>query len=1045
MKKLLLSIVCAFTLFALSAQVISENFSDYTTGGKIAQQAQAMGRDYWTTWDNNPGGNMDGIVAEMPTGNKCLRAIVHSASLFDDNVLRLGTKNGSVWEPRTTGKWELTFKIYIPAGKDGYFNIKSVFPSGDSPTWAMQIYMGTDESQQQGQPGPSTPGVGKIYGGSETGVSFNFAHDTWVPIKIYINLDDDIAEFYVNGNMVHTYTYSLGSFGQSNHRYIAAFNIFPPNTAATSLFYVDDIVFAAASGPEILYATGFDDKPSGSYVAQSYPDWWTTWDNKPGTAEDALITNEQSQSPNNSAKCAWGTDLVFKAGDKTTGLYTIDFDMYIPAGGRAFFNLLHVFAGGGSEWAVGVYFNTTAPMPVGSNIQQNGQLTPFTFPYATWFPVHFDVDLDNNLAKVKINNVELLTWEFSLKESGGQGLRQLGAVDFYPPQSGSLYYIDNFVYAKAGTESYVELNVTPDEIFEQVNQGSSTSITKPITITNSGNSMGDYTSWIEFDFAPTQGTNNYSMTYSGEDEMGAIGYNNGPHTVEVAAKYPLSSYCDKVGTYINKVSYLLPTQHSPLDGKLTARVYGGGTFNKPGKILAEATKSSGLVNGDWNDITFSTPVLLDGQDIWVAFEFKQAVGGYLMTYSGDPWSEIPDPTNENSNWERLNGGSWSQLFEVQGNPIGPWMIKVFTQGKTVPGCWLSLSGKTYGNIPGGNNVTFNAILNPTGLNYGYYPATIKILTNDEVNGPLFEIPTSLVVMPTSPAPIMAVKPTSIKEETPEVGITITVPVTVKNYGNANGTYSASVDAAVKWISLSGNISGTVAGGNEDVFNVLLNTTDLDEGNYATNISVTTNDVNNPTIVIPCKLTIDFNLPKPILSIDTELIEQYTETQETITVPIKITNSGTAAGTYNAVVVNESDWLILSNAQGSVAAEGNTTFNALFNSESLSGFYVDTIRITTNDKDNPLFEIPCTFLVIVGIDEHTIKTLVFPNPADNNVTVKSNYNINTIQIVNFVGQTVFSTSVNKEQTNINTSSLNSGIYFIRVNTEVGSQNVKLIIK
>jgi hypothetical protein len=68
MKKVLLLMVCALMGFALYAQV-SENFSDYTVGGKIAQQAQTMGRDYWTTWSGAVGGNEDGVVAEV-AGNK---------------------------------------------------------------------------------------------------------------------------------------------------------------------------------------------------------------------------------------------------------------------------------------------------------------------------------------------------------------------------------------------------------------------------------------------------------------------------------------------------------------------------------------------------------------------------------------------------------------------------------------------------------------------------------------------------------------------------------------------------------------------------------------------------------------------------------------------------------------------------------------------------------------------------------------------------------------------------------------------------------------
>jgi len=440
--------------------------------------------------------------------------------------------------------------------------------------------------------------------------------------------------------------------------------------------------------------------------------------------------------------------------------------------------------------------------------------------------------------------------------------------------------------------------------------------------------MGDYAGWIEFDFEPTPGTNDYPLTYSGDNNTNAIGYQNGPHTVEVAAKYPLSFYCGKVGTYINKVSYFM--YQNSVDSKLTARVYGGGTYNKPGVILAEKTINNPNIEA-WNDFTLDTPILLDGQDIWVAFEFQQPVGGFLMSTSD---SEAV----ENSTWERLNGGSWSQLLTV-GNPPQPidgsWMIKAFTQGTVEPGCWMSLAGDAYGNLPKGTSKTFNATFNATGLAEGTYKANIKVKTNDpDPERELFTIPCIITVVNSS---AMSVNPPEIDEIVTKYE-TITVKVTITNSGNISGTYEVK-DATVEWLTLTGSTAGTLQPNASGIFDVVLDAEELANGDYETSIEISVTDLANDKIIIPCILRVDR----------------------------------------------------------------------------------------------------------VGIDEHTIKTLVFPNPATNEVTVKSTQNINTIQIINFVGQTVYSTNVNKDQITINTSNLSAGIYFIRVNTEVGSQNIKLIIK
>jgi hypothetical protein len=41
--------------------------------------------------------------------------------------------------------------------------------------------------------------------------------------------------------------------------------------------------------------------------------------------------------------------------------------------------------------------------------------------------------------------------------------------------------------------------------------------------------------------------------------------------------------------------------------------------------------------------------------------------------------------------------------------------------------------------------------------------------------------------------------------------------------------------------------------------------------------------------------------------------------------------------------------------------------------------------------------------------------------------------------------VYNAPVNGEKTTINTANFGAGIYFVRVNTDQGSQNIKLIVK
>jgi len=831
MKKLLLTIICAFALFALSAQ-ITENFSDYTVGGKLAQQAQALGRDYWTTWSNAPGSSEDGVIAEQPAGNKAL-----FLNYDNDQLMKLGKKS--------SGVWDLAFKIFVPTGKNGYFNVQANFTGGQDGDWACEIYFACTSQAT------APPGTGSIRVGATTAASFTFQHDAWVDVKVHMNLDDDEASLHVGGTLVHSWVYSIGASGTtpgSCPRIIDAFNIYPAVNAATSSFYIDDIVFEQA-GSTVIFETSFDELPNNSYLAQSYPEFWETWENNPGTSEDALITNEQSASTPNSAKCTYGTDVVFQAGNKTSGVYTLEFDMYFPNNGRGYFNLLHIFdrgnGGQDSEWAIGIYFNVSASgMPAGTNIRQNNILTPFTFPYDTWFPVKFYINLDDDVATISINGTQYLEWQFSLTEDGGMGTRQLAAADFYPPQAGSTYYIDNFKYASigGGGPTFPIMGVTPDKIEETLPVDGS--VTKSITVENTGTSIGSYASWIVYDIEePPTGTGTYNIAHCPDLSSSAIGYTSYTGNIEVGAKFNSAQLCGKVGSYITKLSYYLPANHGIPNSLIIYRVYGALRQNEPGELLVEVQKTT-LATDAWNEVTLPEPLLIDRTELWVTVTVYQTIDNYPISTDGTGQGS---PSVPDANWTRLgNTGSFGE-FTGWGNIS----IKAIAQGGAFPTCWLTTTGDTYGSVPKGTSKTFNANLNATGLTLGIHKADIFVVTNDELN-PIFIIPCKLTV---GDFPNIVVTPTSITETIEEGDEPITVPVTVNNTGTAPGEYTATAVCTLGWLALEGDTQGNLPAGGNKSFNAIIDGSELDKGEYEAYINVATNNPQSPNIEISCMLTV----------------------------------------------------------------------------------------------------------------------------------------------------------------------------------------------
>jgi len=724
---------------------------------------------------------------------------------------------------------------------------------------------------------------------------------------------------------------------------------------------------------QVLYENDFDNLSAGSYLAQSHPDWWTTWSNNPGTSEDALVSNEQSVSAPHSAKCAWGTDLVFKAGNKTTGAYTIDFDIYIPNNGRAYFNLLHIFNSAESEWGVGVYFNHPEQ---GTGVNNNGILTPFTFPYDTWFPISMFVDLDNDIANIKINNIQYLEWQFSIKEWGSPGERQLAATNFYPPQAGAVFYIDNFVYKRLTEGNGPAISVSPSSIYEEVAEGAGAAITKQITVTNSGTSMGDYYTWLTYDFIPIAGSDVFTLKQCGEYDN-SLGFNDAPVLVELGVKFSGNDLCDKVGAYITKMSYYLP--YIVQNNSLTFRIYGPNKSSSPGEILMEFTKTDNVL-GMWNDLILPQPLLIDRSELWLSVEFFHLQDTYPIGVDDGPFKS-------GVNYVKRNGGVWNEFS----NQFGNFLLTAEATGAAV-GCWLSLTGNTNGSIPGGNNANFNAVLNPAGLDADAYRANINIATND-LDNPIITIPCTLVVLPSQPAPIIYVTPNFIDETTSET-VTITKQITVTNYGNDAGAYEAWLeDVSDNWISLTGNTTGSVTGGgNNETFNAVINTAALDYGTYTATLKVSTTDTNHPLFTIPCTLVYEAPPPPPMphLSVSPTSIDETTDEAGVITRQITITNTGDGAGTYEAWLEGADDWISLSGATtGTVLSDSSETFDVLLNAENLdNGTYTATIKISTDDPENELFEIPCTLIVSKeGIELLTTGITVYPNPTKELLTVK----------------------------------------------------------
>jgi hypothetical protein len=280
--------------------LIDDDFEAYPLGGKIAQSAQAIGNDWWTTWTNSPGGNEDGVIAEAG-GTQC--GYISGAN---DNVLLLGGQE--------SGAYNLEFAIYCEAGKYGYFNILHEF-NGSGSTWAMQAYLNATND------GNSTTtysvGHGTVHAGANGNGDIPAVVDEWMYFRIYVDCDLDIAQLYYRSETTHPeeemiveWQWSLDSFGENVvGRKMDAMDFFAPHSTL-GCYYLDNFVYTRI-GQETHSTIEFDTEKIDAFL-----------DEDDMTSFDVNISNENGTSIGD-----WTAWIDFGESEVTTGGSQLGYDL----------------------------------------------------------------------------------------------------------------------------------------------------------------------------------------------------------------------------------------------------------------------------------------------------------------------------------------------------------------------------------------------------------------------------------------------------------------------------------------------------------------------------------------------------------------------------------------------------------------------------------------------------------------------------------------------------------------------------------------------
>ncbi len=164
---------------------------------------------------------------------------------------------------------------------------------------------------------------------------------------------------------------------------------------------------------------------------------WGDWDGTDGTADDISVSSDVAHSGTQSILIAEGAviDGVMKLGDKTSGLWYLDWWTFVPSGSTAYFNIQETETPG-TQWNYDIQYNEDSADEGGLTIYNGATaLATGTYPTNEWFSVSMVIDLDTLSFTFAINNVEVYSGDYT-------GL-QLGGVNFYSIDAANRYYIDD--------------------------------------------------------------------------------------------------------------------------------------------------------------------------------------------------------------------------------------------------------------------------------------------------------------------------------------------------------------------------------------------------------------------------------------------------------------------------------------------------------------------------------------------------------------------------------------------------------------------------
>jgi len=149
----------------------------------------------------------------------------------------------------SSGIWTVTAQQYIPVGFTGrsYFIFQNVYNDAQvGLSWSTQVAVDSSTGNIENEADAANPGAMPFIAGQ------------WIPITLIIDLDANTQEFYYNGSLLYSGSWSNQFPGQATPGItsIGAIDLF--GNLSTPVFYDDIAITAGLPIADSIFADGFE-------------------------------------------------------------------------------------------------------------------------------------------------------------------------------------------------------------------------------------------------------------------------------------------------------------------------------------------------------------------------------------------------------------------------------------------------------------------------------------------------------------------------------------------------------------------------------------------------------------------------------------------------------------------------------------------------------------------------------------------------------------------------------------------------------------------